>query len=84
MNLKKINKGNLGCQFKCDSEETQSHIFENCGPIKARISYPVNVNINSIFGSMDNQTQVIKYLIDIDNVRKLMIEDMCKYVNSLA
>ena len=30
MNFKKMNKGNLGCRFKCVSEETQSHIFENC------------------------------------------------------
>ena len=84
MNFKKMNKGNLGCRFKCVSEETQSHIFENCGPIKARISNPVNINLNYIFGSMDDQIQVIQYLINIDNVRQIMIEDMCKNVNILA
>ena len=76
-----MNKRNLMCRFLCNSEETQSHIFENCRPLKARISYPVNVYLNYIFGSMDNQIQVIKCLINIDNVRKLIIEDICKYVN---
>ena len=78
MNLKKINKGNLQCRFLCESEETQCHIFENCRPIRARIrnSFPENVNLNNIFGSIDDQIQVIKYLSQIDNVRKQMIEDI--------
>ena len=74
MNFKKLNKGNLRCRFKCDSEETQDHIFENCGPIQARISYPVNVNLNQIFGSLDDQHKVINCLTTIDHVRKLMID----------
>ena len=32
INLKKINKKDLKCVFKCDEEETQSHIFPNCEP----------------------------------------------------
>ena len=78
MNFKKLNKGNLGCRFLCDSEETQNHIFDNCGLIRARIrnSFPVHVNLNYIFGSINDQTEVIKYLSKIDNVRKQMIEDI--------
>ena len=76
MNFKKMNKGNLRCRFDCNQEETQAHIFENCGPIQARISYPVNVNLNNIFGSIDNQKNVIKLLTTIHTVRNLMIEDI--------
>ena len=78
MNFKKLNKGNLGCRFLCDSEETQNHIFDDCGPIRARIrnSFPVHVNLNNIFGSIQDQIEVIKYLSEIDNVRKQMIEDI--------
>ena len=78
MNFKKLNKGNLGCRFLCDSEETHNHFFDDCGPIRARIrnSFPVHVNLNNIFGSIQDQIEVIKYLSKIDNVRKQMIEDI--------
>ena len=52
MNYKKMNKGNLKCTFLCDSEETQDHIFESCQPIQSRISYPVNVNLKYIYGTI--------------------------------
>ena len=28
--FRKTNKNNLNCSFKCNSVETQTHIFENC------------------------------------------------------
>ena len=34
INFQKMNKGNLKCIFKCNENETQLHIFENCQPIK--------------------------------------------------
>ena len=74
MNFKKLNKGSLMCSFLCQSEETQKHIFEQCRPIQSRISYPVNVNLNQIFGSLDDQHKVINCLTMIDHVIKLMID----------
>ena len=74
MNFKKLNKGNLGCRFQCDTEETQIHIFENCRPIKARISDPVK--LNDIYGSLDDQINIIQTLSKIDKIRKIMIEDI--------
>ena len=74
MNFKKMNKGNLGCRFHCDSEETQNHIFENCQPIKAWVSEPVK--LNDIYGSLEDQIKAIQTLSKIDNVRKVMIEDI--------
>ena len=33
LNFRKQNKGNLQCRLGCSSDETQSHIFEECTPI---------------------------------------------------
>ena len=71
-----MNKGDLSCRFSCNSEETQSHIFENCEPIKSRISYPLNVNLEDIYGSIDDQIRTMKSLIIIDHVRKSMIDNV--------
>ena len=49
------------CTFLCNSEETQSHIFENCEPIKSRIGYPMNVDLNDFYRSIEDQIGTIKY-----------------------
>ena len=36
--------------------------------------FSVHVNLNNIFGSFSDQIEVIKYLSQIDNVRKQLIE----------
>ena len=54
-NFSKMNRGNLMCYFQCNSEETQSHIFEHCQHIRARIVYPLNVNLNDIYGPIDDE-----------------------------
>ena len=64
------------CSFQCNSDETQNHVFENCGPIQARISYPLNVNLNDIYGPIEDQIQVIKVLNKINLVRKSMKQDI--------
>ena len=74
MNFTKLNKGNLKCSFQCDSYETQDHIFENCYPIKQRISYPYTVNLKHVNGSIEQQQSIIKILIKIDNIRRMMKE----------
>ena len=76
MNFSKMNKGNLMCSFLCQSDETQSHIFEHCQPILSRISYPTNVNLDDIYGSIDDQVRAIKSLIKIDHIRRAMKEDI--------
>ena len=73
MNFRKQSKGNLQCSFLCNEEETQNHIFENCGPIKARISDLVN--LNDIYGSLEDQVKVVKIISQIEQVRKSMKEN---------
>ena len=51
MNFCKQFKGNLQCSLNCNAEETQDHIFENCSPIKSRVTYPVK--LSDIFGTLD-------------------------------
>ena len=38
MNFKKLNKKDIKCVFKCDEEETQCHIFQNCHSWDLQIS----------------------------------------------
>ena len=71
-----MNRGNLRCSFYCNSEETQNHIFEKCGPIRARIGYPVTVNLSDIYGPIEDQIQAIQVLNKIDIIRKSMKEDL--------
>ena len=64
------------CSFQCNSEETQNDVFKNCGPIQARISYPLNINLNDIYGPIEDQIQVIKVLNKINLVMKSMKQDI--------
>ena len=64
MNFRKQYKGNLKCSFQCPDEETQSHIFENCGPIKAKLSD--SVNLKDIYGNINDQIKLVKTLSKID------------------
>jgi hypothetical protein len=73
-NFSKMNRGNLMCYFQCNSEETQSHIFEHCEPIRARIGYPLNVNLNDIYGPIDDQIRAARVLNTIDLTRRSMKE----------
>ena len=43
------------CSFQYNSKETKNNVFEHRGPIQARISYPLNKNLNFIYGPIDDQ-----------------------------
>ena len=73
---KKINKGNINGSFKCDSDETQEHIFQSCQPILSRISYSAIINLKSIYGSVDDQLSIIRNLTKANKIRTLMNEDI--------
>jgi hypothetical protein len=74
MKFRKQYKGNLKCSFQCPDEETQSHIFENCGPIKAKLSD--SVNLKDIYGNINDQIKLVKTLSKIDLIRKTMKQDI--------
>ena len=49
-------------------------MFEQCGPIQSWISYSVNINLDDIYGSIDDQVRTIKILIKIYHIGIIMKE----------
>ena len=74
MNFKKMYKHDLKCSLKCDSEETQQHIFEECIPIKNKIKAYKNIKIDDIYGSESEQKEAITYFIEIEKIRNTLLE----------
>ena len=72
MNFRKMNKGDLKCIFKCDENETQYHIFENCQPLRTKLNLNTNVKLEGIYGTVSQQKEAVSILLKIDNMRKLM------------
>ena len=46
-------------QNNCNSIETQSHIFEECEPIRSKLDNPISVQLEMIFGSIEEQRDII-------------------------
>ena len=76
MNFRKMHKNNLKCSFNCDSFETQSHIFEECKPIISNLQNSCTLKLDKIFGSLQEQCEIIEKLVEIDSVRKLMKDNL--------
>ena len=76
MNFKKMNRGDLKCIFQCNEFETQVHIFEDCQPIKNKLSFHSDKKIEAIYGTMSQQKEAISVFKQIDDVRKQMRKDM--------
>jgi hypothetical protein len=74
-NFRKMNKNNLNCSLKCNSVETQNHIFENCKPILSKLKTPNPIQLSKIFGSIDDQCEVIDTIMNIEAIRKSMKEN---------
>jgi hypothetical protein len=75
-NFRKLYRNNLKCIFNCDSFETQSHIFEECKPIRSQLENPSTLNLKVIFGSIEEQSDIIGKLVEIDSVRKHMKDNL--------
>ena len=58
-NFRKMHRNNLKCIFNCDSIESQSHIFEECEPIRSKLENPSSVQLKIIFGSIEEQSDII-------------------------
>ena len=76
-----MNKNNLNCSLGCNSVETQNHIFEECPIIRNHIKLSNIIQIDRIYGSLEEQKSVIKVLIQIEDTRKLLIEK-ANYANT--
>jgi hypothetical protein len=73
-NIKKLHKNTIRCSLGCSSDETQFHIFEECTPILNIIGPGNIVNLNKIYGSLDDQKSIIKLLVRIEDTRIQLIK----------
>ena len=74
-NFRKINRGDIKCRLQCDSEESQTHIFQSCKAIFEKLDIIEAPNMNNIYGTPMEQLSAIKIFVQIDMVRKQFIKD---------
>ena len=72
VNFKKLHKGDLKCTFLCNVEETQSHIFQDCEPIKANLDIQLYPKLEDIYKSTLHHKNAVKIFTQIDIMRKQM------------
>ena len=75
LNFRKLNKKNLKCVLNCDQLDTQSHIFEECKPLRDKLKLEKVIKMEQIYGSLEEQTEAIKVYILIDETRTKMVKD---------
>ena len=76
LNFRKLNKRNLRCRLNCYNEESQCHIFQSCRPILDKLGLKEVPNINYIYGTPVEQKNAIKIFIQIDQVRKQLLQNL--------
>ena len=64
------------CSLKCDSEESQTHIFESCKPILDKLSVINIPKLCNIFGTLKEQIDAIKVFVIIEDLRTQLISDI--------
>ena len=62
------------CRMGCNEDESQSHIFENCEPLRQTLNNQHKISIHKIYGSVYDQKEAIVIFEQIDDQRKLMID----------
>ena len=68
-----MNRGDLKCSLKCNSDETQLHIFQSCRPILDKLGIKETPPLSYIFGTPEEQKTAIDIFIQIDNERKQLL-----------
>ena len=76
LNFRKLNKRNLKCRLNCHYEESQSHIFQSCQPILDKLGLKEAPNLIHIYGTPIEQKNAIKIFIQIDLMRKELLQNL--------
>ena len=89
LNFKKLHGSNLNCCLGCPEIEDQSHIFTKCRPVISKLKINQPVSYQDIFGSLNEQLNIISILMNIENTRNHMkihlspggvcSQDLCKF-----
>ena len=66
----------MKCSLYCKNPENQIHIFTNFHPIKAHLGYQDTLNYDHIYSDITHQIEVIKVFIEIDKIRREMMDRM--------
>jgi hypothetical protein len=74
MNFKKLHRGDLKCIFKCDEDESQFHIFQECQPIKTKLGISIYPKLEDIYKSIIHQKNAVIIFTKIDLMRKQLKE----------
>ena len=74
-NFRKMNQNNLRCTLNCQNNEDQRHVFIHCEPVLKLIKNRSILLYEDIFGSLEEQTQVIRAFIHIEKTRKHIIKN---------
>ena len=76
MNFKKLHRGDLNCSLKCDVQETQFHIFQECEPIRSKLGLSTNPKLEDIYKSSSHQKNAVIVFTKIDLIRKQLIDNI--------
>ena len=74
-NFRKLLKDNLNCSLGCNKVETQYHIFEECQPVLRRTNINQSIQLDDIYGTLENQISIIRMLVQIDGAWKQLLEE---------
>ena len=76
MNFRKLHRGDLKCTFKCDVQETQFHIFQECEPIRSKLGLSSYPKLEDIYKSISHQKNAILVFTKINLMRKQMNDNI--------
>ena len=75
-NFKKMHRNNTSCVFGCSAIETQEHALTQCQPILTKIENSFNMPYTNIFGSLQEQLEIIPKLYQVEVTRLHMKEHL--------
>ena len=76
LNFRKLNRGNLRCSLGCIEDESKTHIFEKCVPIREKLKLNTSTSMASIYQSVSEQKEIITIFEQIDDQRKILMRDI--------
>ena len=62
--------------MKCDSPETQIHIFEDCQPIINKLKLTQICKINQVFGTVIKQKEAVSIFVQMEEARMKLLKDI--------
>ena len=71
-----LHRNNTACIFGCSVIEDQEHVFTQCQPILTKIENGNNLSYMNIFGSLQEQVEIIPKLYQIEVTRNHMKEHL--------